>query len=88
MITEDIEPKKWFHLALVNHVSSKSTKLYIDGVLTDKVKNTDMGWDSTLNIGAAITNFNGYMTAFRVTYGVSRYNGLEFTPPSLPLPKN
>ena len=87
MIAEDIEPKKWFHLALVNHVSSKSTKLYIDGVMTDKVKNTDMGWDSTLNIGAAITNFNGYMTGFRVTYGASRYNGLEFTPPTLPLPK-
>ena len=87
MIAEDIEPKKWFHLALVNHVSSKSTKLYIDGVMTDKVKNTDMGWDSTLNIGAAITNFNGYMTGLRITYGNVRYNA-SFTPPQLPLSRS
>ena len=87
MVAEDIESKKWFHLSMINSTATKSTKLYIDGILTDKLKNTDMTWDSTLNLGYAITNFSGYITGFRVTYGVQRYL-MEFTPPTLPLPKN
>jgi hypothetical protein len=85
-IAQDIDSKQWFHLAFINQ--GKYSKLYVEGELRDKVKNADMNWDSTLTIGAAITNFQGYITGFRVTYGVSRYNGVEFSPPQLPLPKN
>ncbi|QIW88486.1 hypothetical protein [Pseudanabaena phage PA-SR01] len=85
MVAEDIESKKWFHLALTN--KNGYSKLYIEGELKDKIKNTDMNWDSTLTIGAAITNFNGYMTGLRITYGNVRYT-TSFSPPQLPLPKN
>jgi hypothetical protein len=83
----EIEAKQWFHVALVNSSAAKSTKLYIDGSLVDKLKSSDMGWDSTLNLGYAITNFSGYIQAFRVTLGQSRYN-MNFTVPTLPLAKD
>jgi hypothetical protein len=83
----EIEAKQWFHLALVNSATNKTTKLYIDGVLTDKLKNTNMDWTETLNIGYAITNFQGYIQSFRITYGAQRYQ-TNFEPPQLPLPKN
>jgi hypothetical protein len=83
----EIESKQWFHIALVNSSAAKSTKLFINGAIQDKLKNTDMGWDADLNIGAAITNFEGYLTGFRISYGVTRYN-TDFNPPQLPLPKN
>jgi hypothetical protein len=83
----EIEAKQWFHVALTNNSSAKSTKLYIDGILADKVKNTDMGWDANLNIGAAITNFSGYIQSFRITYGTQRYQ-TNFEVPILPLPKD
>jgi hypothetical protein len=83
----EIESKQWFHLALVNSATNKTTKLYIDGVLTDKLKNTNMDWAETLNIGYAITNFQGHIQSFRITYGVQRYP-TTFEPPQLPLPKN
>jgi hypothetical protein len=85
-IAQDIDSKQWFHLAFINQ--GKYSKLYVGGELRDKIRNTDMNWDSTLTIGAAITNFQGYITGFRITYGVSRYNGVEFSPPQLPLSKN
>lgn len=83
----EIEAKQWFHVALTNSASSKSTKLFIDGELRDKTKNSGMSWDAELNIGYAITNFSGYIQAFRITYGVQRYQ-TNFEPPQLPLPKN
>ena len=86
-IAEDIEVRQWFHLALVNNSSTKSTKLYVGGELKDKLKNTDMNWTETINIGYAITNFQGYIQSFRITYGVQRYT-TNFEPPPLPLPKN
>jgi hypothetical protein len=46
-----------------------------------------MGWDADLNIGYAINNFSGYIQAFRVTLGQSRYN-MNFTVPTLPLAKD
>ena len=84
-IAQDIDSKQWFHLAFINQ--GKYSKLYVNGGLRDKIRNTNMDWDAELNIGAAITNFSGYLTGFRITYGVSRYN-LDFTPPNLPLTKN
>jgi hypothetical protein len=84
-IAEDIEAKQWFHLALVNQ--GKYSKLYVNGELRDKIRNTNMSWDANLNIGYAITNFSGYLTGFRITYGVSRYNS-DFVVPNLPLTKN
>jgi hypothetical protein len=83
----EIESKQWFHVALVNSSAAKSTKLFINGALQDKLKNTDMGWDADLNIGYAITNFSGYIQAFRVTLGQARYT-VDFEPPTLPLTKN
>ncbi|MCA2594062.1 MAG: hypothetical protein IM526_02725 [Microcystis sp. M38BS1] len=83
----EIEAKQWFHLALVNSSATKSTKLYIDGIFTDKLNNNDMSWDAELNIGYAITNFSGYIQALRITYGAQRYQ-TNFEPPQLPLPKN
>jgi hypothetical protein len=81
----EIEAKQWFHLALVNQ--GKYSKLYVDGELRDKNKSMDMGWDAELNLGYAVTNFSGYITGFRVTYGVQRYT-MGFSPPTLPLSKN
>jgi hypothetical protein len=83
----EIEAKQWFHVALVNSATNKTTKLYIDGVLTDKLKNTNMDWTETLNIGYAITNFSGYIQSFRITYGAQRYQ-TNFEPPQLPLSKS
>ena len=83
----EIEVRQWFHVAFVNNSSTKSTKLYIDGSLVDKLKNSDMNWTETINIGYALTNFQGYMTGFRISYGVTRYS-TDFTIPPLPLPKN
>jgi hypothetical protein len=83
----EIDTKQWFHVALVNSSAAKSTKLFINGALQDKLKNTDMGWDADLNIGYAINNFSGYIQAFRVTLGQSRYN-MNFTVPTLPLAKD
>lgn len=84
-IAEDLDVRQWYHIAFVNN--GKHAKLYIDGQLQDKLKNTDLSWDATLNIGYAITNFSGYIQSFRVTYGQARYL-TEFTPPNLPLSKN
>lgn len=83
----EIESKQWFHVALVNSSAAKSTKLYIDGSLVDKLKNSHMSWDADLNIGAAITNFSGYIQSFRITYGTQRYQ-TNFEVPILPLPKD
>jgi hypothetical protein len=84
-VAEDLEVKEWFHLALVNQ--GKYSKLYVGGELKDKLKNTDMNWTETINLGYALTNFSGYLTGFRITYGTSRYN-INFTPPALPLSTN
>jgi len=87
MVAEDLEAKQWYHVALTNNSSAKSTKLFIDGSLVDKLKNSDMGWDASLNIGYALTNFQGYIQSFRATLGQARYT-TDFVPPSLPLPKD
>ena len=86
-IAEDIEVRQWFHVALVNSSATKSTKLYIDGELRDKTKNSDMSWTENLSIGYAITNFSGYIQSFRVTLGQSRYT-IDFEVPQLPFSKN
>lgn len=84
-IAEDIEVRQWFHVTLVN--KNGYSKLYVGGELKDKLKNIDMNWTETLNIGYAITNFSGYIQSFRVTLGQARYNS-DFAVPTLPLPKN
>jgi Concanavalin A-like lectin/glucanases superfamily len=81
-IAENIEAKVWFHVAIVN--SGKYTKLYVDGELSDRVRNTGLNWEPEINIGYALTNFTGYLQGFRITYGEARYLQ-NFTPPSLPL---
>jgi hypothetical protein len=85
MVAEDIEPKKWFHLALTN--KNGYSRLFVDGELRDKTKNIDMNWTENLSIGYAINNFSGYIQSFRVTLGQSRYN-MNFTVPTLPLAKD
>jgi hypothetical protein len=65
----------------------KYSKLYVGGELKDKLKNTDMNWTETINLGYALTNFSGYMTGFRITYGAARYS-TDFSPPQLPLSKS
>jgi hypothetical protein len=85
MVAEDIEPKKWFHLALTN--KNGYSRLFVEGELRDKTKNINMNWTENLNIGYSITNFSGYIQSFRVTLGQSRYT-TDFLPPNLPLPKN
>jgi hypothetical protein len=84
-IAEDLEVRQWFHVALSN--KNGYSRLFVDGELKDKVRSVDMDWTSTLNIGYAITNFSGYIQAFRVTLGQSRYN-MNFTVPTLPLAKD
>lgn len=84
-IAEDLEVRQWFHVALTN--KNGYSRLFVNGELRDKTKNTDMNWTENLSIGYAITNFSGYIQAFRITLGQSRYN-MDFEVPTLPLPKN
>lgn len=83
-IIEDVELRKWQHVALVNR--DRYTYLYIDGEMVDRVKN--MEFTGSVVVGHNIGFFNGYMTGIRITKGVARYRDMTYTVPTLPYPIN
>lgn len=78
-IAEDIDVQRWMHIAIVN--TEKYTKLYVDGVLQNKMRN--IGFTENFNLGYAVGHFYGYMQGLRITKGVARYTK-DFDAPTLP----
>lgn len=81
-IAEQVDSMVWLHIAIVN--SGKYTKLYINGKLQDKIKNT--GFSTDFDVGYSIGSFQGFMTGLRITKGTARYTTDSFIVPVLPYP--
>jgi hypothetical protein len=87
-----LELNRWYHLAFVRNNGAFS--LYVNGSLetystgNSTSANGDFGSSSPLKIGIAVNGVNdpfiGFMDEIRITKGIARYTGNNFSPPSLP----
>jgi len=78
----------WYYIAVVRN-STNTIKLWIDGVEVTATSGANQTGDLTIaNIGKAVgytstSDFNGYISDFKVDVGNARYSS-NFTPPTSP----
>lgn len=82
----------WHHVAIVR--SAGTIKVYIDGVMSGSLANTQNYSSNILYVGGTSTSiagsgswFAGHVDEFRVTKGIARYTA-DFTPPPAPFPNS
>lgn len=83
-----VTPNGWNHIAVSR--TGSSIRLFINGVQSGIVTNTNTFTASNVGLGAAVTGvagngsrrFNGLIDGFRITQGVGRYTA-NFTPPTV-----
>jgi prepilin-type N-terminal cleavage/methylation domain-containing protein len=83
-VAAGITPNNWYHVAISR--SGTVTKMFVNGVQVGSNNTTWSGSFKINRIGVFWLNsyFDGYIDDFRVTKGVSWYNG-NFTPPTAQL---
>jgi hypothetical protein len=81
----------WYHFAVEK--TGTTTNFYQDGTRLTTVVDTAWGTPgviaASLRVGGRLasvgsSDFNGWLDEVRISQGIARYNGSNFTPPSIP----